>query len=114
MNRRALQEVGAVLVIAAILIGGAWFSWLGLPADRNVISANATVVSLTPGLGSKSNLRQPYALLTLQMDDGMPITLGRSLACLPRLKPGDRIQLTGVHSKGGPILWSIAGEPCLQ
>ncbi|WP_029936814.1 hypothetical protein [Sphingomonas sp. UNC305MFCol5.2] len=112
MNRRTVQELGAAFVIVAMLLGFTWFAWLRLPADRSVITAKATVVSLAPGLGSKSNLRQPYALLSLQLDDGMPVTLTRPLSCLPRVKPGDRIQLSGVHNHGGAILWSIVGEPC--
>jgi hypothetical protein len=111
LERRTLQEIGAAAAIVALLGATAWYSWLWLPADRVVIKSQATVVSLAAGLGSKST-RPPYAVLSLQLDDGMPVTLGRSLACLPRLRPGDRIQLAGVRSKGGAMLWSIVGEPC--
>jgi hypothetical protein len=112
VRRRFLQELGAAFVLVVILVGIAWFGWLGLPADRPVVRAQATLLSVSPGQASRSNPRPPYAMLWLRLDDGMPVTLARSLSCMPKVRPGDRIQLAGLRSKGGPMLWSIVGEPC--
>lgn len=111
MQRRVLQEVGAAFIIATMIGGVAWYWWLNLPATRAVVVTRATVVSLTPGLGGKNDPRL-RAQVALRLDDGMPVTLGRSLSCVPALKSGDKIQLAGARSNGGAMQWSVVGERC--
>jgi hypothetical protein len=109
----ALHEAGAAFVIVAMLGGLFWLTWLGLPADRTVVATQATIVSLAPGLGSRSSL-PPYAIISLRLDDGTWETIGRPLSCLPRLNPGDRVRLAGLRDRIGRVKWSIVGEPCLH
>lgn len=111
MQRRALHDAGAAFVIATMIGGVAGYWWLNLPANRTVVAVGATVVSLSPRLGSKNDPR-PGAELSLRLDDGRSVTFGRRLSCLPELKPGDKVRLAGVRNHGGPTQWSVVGERC--
>ncbi|MEG3181203.1 hypothetical protein [Sphingomonas sp. LT1P40] len=86
---------------------------MALPADRAVMaSEEATVVSQAPGLQGRNGRSKVYATVRLRLNNGTPLTLGRAIECLPALKPGDRVRLSGTRNKAGAMMWYFKGEGC--
>ncbi len=108
------RDALAASVVAAILGGAGWFYWLALPAGDAPVRAQATVIALSTGVQNRADPRPVQAVLSLRLARGTPVTLKRSVKCLPAVSPGDSVALYGTRNRAGGMVWRIEGEPCVE
>lgn len=108
------RRVVTILVLVVGVAAATWLMWGASPSDRPARDVSATVLSITPGVQAKSDPEPIQAVIVLRVEDGTLISVKRPVACIPAIRPGDRVAVRGTPTNFGGARWRLVADRCLR